>query len=106
MVTRRKGRPSSATRSELDLWHETLRRTVARARLALDPEPSGQLDLTGAPAPAAAPSWTDTERILRVGIMAARELGSELDPAPADAAAGVPIAGRPRARSRVDYGDA
>jgi hypothetical protein len=105
-VHRRKGAPSAATRSLLEDYQAAMRAELRGLLEELAPRPSdGQLDLTGAPVPPRKLPLGERAKVWDLAIRLGRELGTELDLAPAEAEAEeAPRRHGPRPRSRVDWG--
>lgn len=107
-VHRRKGAPSAATRSLLADYQGAMRDELRGLLADLAPKaPAGQLDIMGQPLPARRHPLGERSKMWDLAIRLGRELGAELDQAPAaedGAPAAGPLVGRPRARSRVDWG--
>ncbi|HEV8282333.1 MAG TPA: hypothetical protein VGQ02_10760 [Candidatus Limnocylindrales bacterium] len=98
---RRKGSPSPETASLLADWQDTLRTELRAVTVELrgKVQPGGLLPDAGEVIER--PSLTQRVELVRLGVMVANALGTEVDRRPAEPTM---QSTRPRRRSRVDYG--
>ncbi len=98
---RRKGSPSPETASLLAEWQEALRDELRAVTVELRgamPDPGLLPDPDAKPI---RPGLTQRTELVRLGVMVANALGTEVDRRPAEPTV---QSTRPRRRSRVDYG--